>query len=158
MHLSLNLSISVIQRKAKDYCSYQERSHAEIIKKLHSLGARKAEVEQVITWLIEENYLNEERFASQFARGKFNLKKWGRIKIKQALKQKGVNSYNINLALDKIDENTYIKTLEKLANKKFASLKAGNLMIKKMKTIQYLLQKGYERPVIQQAILKLDVH
>jgi len=60
--------------------------------------------------------------------------------------------------LDKIDENTYIKTLEKLANKKFASLKAGTLMIKKMKTIQYLLQKGYERPVIQQAILKLDVH
>jgi len=158
MHLSLNLSISVIQRKAKDYCSYQERSHAEIIKKLYSLGARKTEVEQVITWLIEENYLNEERFALQFARGKFNLKKWGRIKIKQALKQKGVSSYNINLALDKIDENTYIKTLEKLANKKFASLKAGTLMIKKMKTIQYLLQKGYERPVIQQAILKLDVH
>jgi len=80
MHLSLNLSISVIQRKAKDYCSYQERSRAEIIKKLYSLGARKTEVEQVITWLIEENYLNEERFASQFARGKFNLKNGGESK------------------------------------------------------------------------------
>lgn len=156
--MALNVSISVMQRKAKDYCSYQERSHTEIIKKLYSLGARRSEVEQVIAWLIEENYLNEERFAIRFATGRFNLKKWGKIKIKQALKQKGVSIYNINLALDKIDENAYAKTLEKLAYRKFASLKTGTIVIKKMKTIQYLLQKGYERSLIQQAILKLGMH
>lgn len=151
----LNSSISSIQRKAKHYCAYQERSHKEVIQKLYTLGARKPEVEQVIAWLIEENYLNEERFAIQFASGRFKLKKWGRIKIKQALQQKGVSSFNINKALESINEELYEKTLSILTNKKWNSLKTGTAMIKKMKTYKYLLQKGYETAIINRALGRL---
>lgn len=154
--MTLNFSISSIQRKAKHYCSYQERSHKEVIQKLYSLGARKTEVEQVIAWLIEENYLIEERFATQFASGRFKLKKWGKIKIRQALQQKGVSQVNINIALDKIDEDAYKKTVSALAYKKWSSLKAGTALVKKMKTYQYLLQKGYEAALINQALAKLN--
>jgi SOS response regulatory protein OraA/RecX len=80
--LGINFTLSEIQRKAKNYCTYQERSHNEVIKKLYSFGLRKADVDQTLSWLIESDYLNEERFAIRFAGGKFRMKKWGRIKVK----------------------------------------------------------------------------
>jgi len=153
--LALNLSLSAIERKAKDYCAYQERSHIEITQKLYSFGLHKTAVEKIMALLIEEGYLNEERFALQFASGRFNLKKWGRIKIKQALQQRKVSIYNINIALSRIDENKYRKTLISLANRKFQSLKTGTAAIKKLKTTQYLLQKGYERNLIVETLRSL---
>jgi regulatory protein len=153
--LAIKPSLSVIQRKAKDYCAYQERSHMEIIQKLYSFGLYKSDVETVVAWLIEENYLNEERFAVQFAGGKFRIKKWGRIKITQALKQRKISTYNINKAMNELDEAAYIKTLQGLATKKWNTLKTGIPAIRKMKTMTYLLQKGYERSLIVQALNKL---
>ncbi|CAN5544190.1 regulatory protein RecX [soil metagenome] len=148
-------SLSVIKRKAKDYCAYQERSHMEVIQKLYSFGLYKADVEAIIASLIEENYLNEERFAIQFAGGKFRIKKWGRIKIMQALKQRKISTYNINKAMNDLDEAAYSKTLQGLATKKWNTLKTGTPAIRKMKTMTYLLQKGYERSLIIQALNKL---
>jgi regulatory protein len=98
-------------QKAKHYCAYQERCHSEVKEKLYSLGMNKKEVDELLSELISDNYLNEERFAILFAGGKFRIKQWGRIKIKYALKQKQVSEYCIKKALAAIYERDYNKTL-----------------------------------------------
>ena len=148
-------SLSELQQKLKHYCTYQERSHAEVIQKLYSLGAWKKEVEQVTAWLIENDYLNEERFATSFARGRFRLKKWGKIKIRHELTIKKVSSRNINTALGLLEEETYRQTMESLVRKKWSSLKQGTVAEKKMKTMRYMLQKGYESTLIKSAVNKI---
>lgn len=155
--MDTTLLLSEIQRKIKHYCNYQERSHAEVIQKLYRLGLRKPDIDQVIAWLIENDYLNEERFAIQFAGGKFRMKKWGRIKIKQALQQRKISIYNINTALEEINETAYLKALQGLASRKWHSLKTDTILIKKMKTTNYLLQKGYEKNLVQNELNKLAV-
>ncbi len=131
-------------QKLKHYCAYQERCHTEVQEKLYSLGVWKKEHDEIIATLIEENYLNEERFAIAFAGGKFRLKQWGRLKIKYALKQKRVSEYCINKALKQIDEDEYLKVLKKLANKKWAALKGEQVIVRNKKTLDYLMGKGYE--------------
>lgn len=144
-------------QKLKHYCAYQERSHAEVKEKLYSFGLRKLLVEETIAQLIEEDYLNEERFALQFAGGKFRMKQWGRVKIKHALKQKQVSEYCIQKALKAIDEKTYTATLHKLAAQKWKSIKGVgvNAFVKMSKTTGYLLQKGYEPGLVKQAVQAL---
>lgn len=141
-------------QKAKHYCGYQERSHTEVKEKLYSFGLYKQQVEELLSQLIEENYLNEERFAIQFAGGRFRMKQWGRVKIKYELKQKRVSEYCIKKALKEIDEEDYLRTLQTLATKKWATIKGEgvNHYVKLSKTTDYLLQKGYEPDLIKQAI------
>ena len=137
-------------QKLKHYCGYQERSHSEVKEKLYSLGVWKKDHDEIISTLIEENYLNEERFAIAFAGGKFRMKQWGRVKIKYELKQKQVSEYNIKKALKEIDEAVYRKTLGKLYKEKWDSLKGEqNKFTKMAKTRNYLLQKGYESEMIK---------
>ena len=141
--------------KAKHYCAYQERCHTEVTDKLHAFGLNKEEVAQVISTLIEENYLNEERFALMYAGGHFRTKHWGRIKIKYELKKKMVSDYCIKKALKSIDDAAYIKTLQRLAEPKLKTLKGEkNLFIRKKKLQDHLLQKGYESDLIREAINK----
>ncbi len=136
--------------KIKQYCTYQERCHAEVKEKLYAFGLYKKDVEQLMSQLIEENYLNEERFAIQYAGGKFRMNQWGRIKIKYALKQKQVSDYCIKKALKEINESDYKKTLQKLAEQKLKTLKSEkNIFIKKRKLQDYLLQKGYESELVR---------
>jgi regulatory protein len=140
-------------QKLKHYCGYQERSHSEVKEKLYSLGIAKNEHDEIISSLIEEDYLNEERFAIAFAGGKFRIKQWGRLKIKYALKQKQVSEYNIKKALNQLDEDIYRQTLQKLYEAKWDSLKGEkNRFIKLTKTRDYLLQKGYEAEIVKTAI------
>src|SRR5258705_7330742 len=131
-------------QKLKHYCGYQERSHREVKEKLYSLGVRRSDHDEVIATLIEEGYLNEERFAIAFAGGRFRMKQWGRVKIKYELKQKQVSDYSIKKALKQIDEEEYRVTLEKLATEKYATLKREQWLVRKKKTADYLQQKGYE--------------
>ena len=139
-------------QKIKHYCAYQERSHREVKEKLYSFGLWKKDVEPILSQLIEENYLNEERFAQQFAGGKFRMKHWGKIKIQYELRQQQVSEYCIRKALASIREEDYQKTFEKLANQKLTSLKGEkNLFIKKRKLQDFLLQKGYE-PLLVHAL------
>jgi regulatory protein len=140
-------------QKLKQYCAYQERSHSEAVQKLWDLGVRKAEHDDIIAALIEEDYLNEERFAVQYAGGKFRMKDWGKKKIYYALKEKQVSTYCINKALNAIPEDDYLKTLRQLAEKKYESLKGEQYMIRQKKTTDYLLQKGYE-PNLVATVLK----
>jgi regulatory protein len=140
--------------KIKHYCSYQERSHTEVKEKLYGFGLRKTEVEELISKLIEENYLNEERFSESFARGHFRMKQWGRVKIIYELKQKKVSEYNIRIALSSIEEDEYLKTLKKLAETKWKSIKTPgvNVYTRLAKTTAYLLQKGYEPVYIKRVL------
>jgi len=144
--------------KAKHYCAYQERSHYEVKEKLYSFGLYKQQVEELISELIEEDYLNEERFAIQFAGGKFRMKQWGRVKIKYELKQKQVSEYCIKKALKQIDEDDYLKTLRKLAEKKWISIKKTetNKFSRMSKTTDYLLQKGYEGELVRKIVVEMQ--
>ena len=136
-------------QKLKHYCAYQERCHSEVKEKLYSLGAGKKDLDGIIATLIEEGYLDEERFAIAFAGGKFRIKQWGRVKIKYELKQKQVSSYSINKALKQINEKEYVAVLKKLAEDKFASLKNEQPLMRKKKTMDYLLQKGFEGEMVR---------
>ena len=139
-------------QKLKHYCAYQERCHSEVKEKLYNLGIWKKEHDEIIAKLIEDNYLNEERFAIAFAGGRFRIKKWGRTKIKYELKHKQVSEYCIKKALKQIDEEDYLKVLGKLVKEKFASLRSDQPLTRKKKTIAYLQQKGYEYELILRCI------
>ena len=142
--------------KIKQYCAYQERCHAEVRDKLYSFRLNKKEVEAIISILITENYLNEERFAIQFSGGKFRMKHWGKNKIKQALKYKQVSDYCIKKALKEIDNKEYEKTFQKLAAQKLITLKSEkNIFIKKRKLQDYLLQKGFESDLAREEVGKI---
>lgn len=142
--------------KIKQYCAYQERCHAEVREKLYSFGLYKNQVEEIIATLISENYLNEERFAKQFAGSKFRMNQWGRNKIKQALKQKQVSDYCIKKALLEINGNDYTKIFKKLAAQKLQALKSEkNIFIKKRKLQDYLLQKGFEADLVREEVGKI---
>lgn len=152
MFLKNRLTKEQALEKIRHYCSYQERCHSEVKSKLYSYGLRKNEVDEIISQLIENNYLNEERFAIQFAGGKFRMKHWGRKKIQYELQQKGVNNFIINIALKEIDDENYLKTLQKLAVVKWNALSGENNITRQSKTTAYLLQKGYEQSLIREVI------
>jgi regulatory protein len=135
-------------QKLKHYCGYQERCHYEVKQKLYDLGVWKKDHDEIIAALIEENYLNEERFAVLFAGGKFRMKQWGRKKILYALKEKQVSEYCIKKALKQIDEEEYQAVLDKLAAEKYAVLKSEQYLVRKKKTIDYLLQRGFEPALV----------
>lgn len=139
-------------QKLRQYCAYQERSHSEVQQKLWDLGVRRADHDEVLSKLIEDDYLNEERFAKAFAGGKFRMKDWGRKKILYELKQKRVSDYCIRQAMKEIPEDDYQKTLDRLAEKKWDSLKGEQYLIRQKKTQDYLMQKGYEPVLISEAI------
>ena len=143
-------------QKLRHYCTYQERSHSEVQQKLWELGVRKTEHDEIIASLIEDDYLNEERFAKQFVGGKFRMKDWGRKKIYYALKEKKVSDFAIKIAMKEIDEEAYQKMLEELAEKKYESLKGEQFMVRKKKTLDYLLQKGYESDLVSGVLKRLS--
>jgi len=146
--------IKAALQKLKQYCAYQERCHSEVKEKLYSLGVRKSDQDEIMATLIEENYLNEERFAIQFAGGRFRIKQWGRIKIRSELKKRKISEYCINKALKQIDEAEYLQTLEKLAAKKYSLLKGDQYLIRKKKTMDYLMMKGFEGELVKTSVEK----
>ncbi|MBS1744317.1 MAG: RecX family transcriptional regulator [Bacteroidetes bacterium] len=148
-----NIGVERAWQKIKHYCAYQERNHLEVKEKLYSLGLYKIEVEQLLSQLIEENYLNEERYATSFAGGKFRTKQWGRIKIGYELKQNKISEYCIKKALQSISNEDYNATLKKLFDQKKKTVASEkNIFIKKRKIQSYLLQKGYEPELINQLL------
>lgn len=132
-------------QKARHYCGYQERCHSEVQEKLYSFGLRKPQVETALAALIEEGYLNEERFAIQYAGGHFRLKQWGKVRIRYQLKQKHVSDYCIKKALATIDEEEYSRTLARLADQRWEKLDpAIAFPVRRRQLQEYLLQRGYE--------------
>src|SRR5579872_5938451 len=143
------LSLEQALQKARHYCGYQPRCHQEVQEKLYSFGLRKKDMEQALATLIEEDYLNEERFAIQYAGGHFRLKSWGRVRIRYELKQRQVSDYCIKKALATIDEEDYARTLARLAEEKAETLAdEPNAYIRRQKLQEYLVRKGYEQDKI----------
>ena len=142
-------------KKLEHYCAYQERCHKEVVNKLWELDIRPPEIDQIVVHLINENYLNEERFAKTYAHGKFSIKKWGRKRIVSELKQRNISKYNIESALKEIDESAYLKTFHVLAENKWESLTEKNLQRKKRKLADYLFYRGWESELVYAKIHSL---
>ncbi|TCD11993.1 RecX family transcriptional regulator [Pedobacter frigidisoli] len=138
--------------KAESFCVYQERSQKEVRYKLVEWGMRGDELEEILSDLITNNFLNEERFAKSYASGKFNIKKWGRVKIKQGLKLKGVPDRILQKALYSLDDDDYMQTLENLAIKKDNTLTESNPLKRKYKLMTYLQGRGFENDLILLAL------
>ena len=138
--------------KAENFCVYQERSQKEVRYKLVEWGMRGDQLEEILSELIVNNFLNEERFAKSYASGKFNINKWGRVKIKQGLKLKGVPDRILQKALYSLDDEDYMQTLENLAIKKANALSESNPLKRKMKLTTYLQGRGFEIDLILLAL------
>ncbi len=150
-----SLSLEQALQKARHYCGYQERCHHDVKEKLYSLGLRRQDVDAALATLIEEDYLNEERFAVQFAGGHFRLKQWGKVKIRYELKQRQVSDYCIKKALTAIEEDDYRKTLNRLAATKWEALKDETAFARRGKLQEYLVRKGYEQDRVAEVIKEL---
>lgn len=148
--------ISVIEatKKLEYYCSYQDRCYKEVIQKLKTLGMYETAINHILDHLATNNYLNEERFAKSFTRGKHVYKGWGKKRIEQELKYRDISSYNIKTAFKEI-ENDYLNNFYNLANKKWDLISETSLEAKKRKWIDYLLRKGYESNLIFTALKDL---
>lgn len=143
------------KQKALRYCAYQERSHQEVKNKLYELGLTSSDADELLTYLITEGFLNEERYAKLFAGGKFRIKHWGRIKIIHALESKGLSKNCIRIGLKEIEEGDYQQTLEKLITEKTSELEDENAFIARDKISKSLIQKGYEPELVWKTLKKL---
>jgi regulatory protein len=141
-----------VLQKLRFYCRYQQRCQSEINQKLFELGVNKMDHEELMSELIREDCVSDERFAVAFASGRFKMKQWGRKKIQQGLKEKRVNDEIAQKALEQINKKEYLSVLNKLAKERYASLKHEQYLIRKKKTMDYLMQKGYEIELIQKAM------
>lgn len=148
-------SIDEIKIKLEQYCIYQDRCHSDVEKKLSEYNLIPQAKEQITLHLLQENFLNEERFAKNFAVGKFKSNKWGLIKIKHHLQSKGVSSRNIEIALDQIDASDYRNMLISVAKKKWSLLKENDLYKKKNKLFKYLYSRGFESDLVSEVVKKL---
>lgn len=144
------------REKVKHYCGYSERCHSEVKEKLYHYGLNTREVDEIIAHLIEEGYLDEERFAVQFAGGHFRLKQWGRVKIIHALRGKGISDYCIKKGLKEIDEDAYAALLEKLARQKWNTTRGQLPASRWAKTRQFLLQRGFEGNLVVEMLRKMN--
>lgn len=155
LNLRKNLTPEQAYPKIKHFCSYRERCHSETREKLFGMGLFSKDVDALLVRLIEEGYLNEERFAIQFAGGHFRQKKWGKVKIVYELRQKKISEANIKKALGALKDEDYPGSLRKLAIAKWESLKREQYLNRQAKTIAYLARKGYELPLIQETIKEI---
>ena len=144
----MELSNEIALSKLQQYCVYQDRCHSEVRTKLLSLKVYGDDLEMIISELIQDRYLDEERFAKSFARGKFNMKKWGRGKITMHLKQKQVSPYCIKKGMQEIDETEYLSELQRIYEKKLAACNDNNSYICKQKAMKYCISRGYESGLV----------
>ncbi|MGG6230085.1 regulatory protein RecX [Tenacibaculum sp. SDUM215027] len=149
-------TVEEIKRKIEQYCVYQDRCHKEVEQKLKEYKLIPEAREYILLHLLEHNFLNEERFAKSFARGKFRIKKWGKERIVRELKFRDITAYNIKSALKEIEEEEYIKTLYNLIEKKNASVSETNHFKRKKKIADYLLYRGFESSLIYEALKTID--
>ena len=150
------LTVTEAQLKLEYYCSYQERCHQEVVQKLYDLGMKTNEIDAIVVHLLQHDFLNEERFARSFARGKHRIKKWGKIRIVNELKQRHISAPNIKLALTEISEEEYQETFHTLAEKHWETLREADIQRKKKKWADYLLRKGWESNLVYEKMKEIS--
>jgi regulatory protein len=139
------------KEKIEAFCAYQDRCHFEVENKLRSMGVDTDDVYALLAYLVENKFLDEQRFADSFVSGKVNIKKWGRMKIKYHLQQKRISSACIEMAFKEIDDEIYFDNLKTLAELKYKE-KKGTIYERKMKTMRFLYQRGYENEEIMKIL------
>lgn len=149
---NVQLTKEQIISKLESYCSYRERCETEVKQKLYLLGVKLTQYDDYINYLKENNYLNEDRFALSFARGKFSIKSWGKRKIELELQEKKIDKNRITKSIQEIDNGMYFLRLQDILLKKSKTIKETDKIKRKYKLMQFALQKGYEPELIQQAI------
>jgi len=148
-------TVEEAQKALEHYCAYQERCHKEVIRKLQDMHMIPEAIEMIVARLIQDNYLNETRFAKAFVRGKFVNKKWGKNRLVNELKQRDISTYNINLALKQIEDSDYHHTLDDLARKRLKVIKETNIWKKRKKLSDYLLYRGWEPHLVFEKVNEL---
>ncbi len=134
------------------FCAYQERAHNEVKNKLFGYGLPSDEVDEILSHLIVEGFLNEERYAKAFAGGKFRILKWGKLKIQRELESLGVSSRNIKLGIAEIVMSEYSKTILSLVRKKSSQIKDENIFKKKNRIARFVIAKGYEPELVWETV------
>ncbi len=152
MQKKTSFTLQEAQKKLEYYCAYQERCHWEVEQKLKDLQMIPEAQEVIISKLIEENYLNESRFAQSFARGKFNIKKWGKQRIVNELKARKISEYNIKLALKEISDEAYQSVFYSLFEKRKKAVSNYSIPIQKKKILAYMEYRGWESHLIYTAL------
>lgn len=150
-----SFTIEEIKRKMERYCVYQDRCHQEVEQKLREFRLIPIAKEEVLLHLMKHDFLNEERFAKSFARGKFKIKHYGKVRIRLELKKRNISEYNIKTALKEIDDELYLETLDSIARKREAQIKESNAFKRKKKLSDYLLRKGYETYLVYEKVNEL---
>ena len=150
------MNLELATEKLKRYCAYQERSHIDVTEKLYKLGLYKNEVDEVITRLLQDDFLNEQRFAEAYVSGKFKIKKWGKVKIISNLKQKRISDYCIKKGLLEIDEEAYQETLSYWIERKKVEVKEEDVLKKKGKIAAFLIQKGFESGLVWEYLNSME--
>lgn len=149
------LSKEQVKTRILRYCAYQERSHGEVRQKLYSLGLYGDEVGELMAYLIQEGFLNEERFARAFARGKFRMKRWGRIRITNDLEARGISKYCIRMGLSEIDQEEYKETLNRVLSAKAEDTHEPNLYARRNKIASFAIRKGFEPDLVWETLRTL---
>ncbi len=156
MKKNTTVTVAEATKKLEHYCAYQERCHQEVVQKLKSLNMIPQAIDHIVAHLISHDYLNEERFARSFARGKFNQKAWGKNRIIRELQLRQISKFNIKAALSEIDETQYLEKLNELAQKRWALLPEKNSYKKKKKVADYLFYRGWEPSLVYEKINELS--
>lgn len=149
-------SIKEALKKIEHYCAYQERCHVEVVTKLRSMKMENEEIDQIMVQLISDNFLNEERFACSFARGKHRIKKWGKIRIVNELKFKKITQTLINSALKEITPEEYNNTFHSLTESHWETIRETNILKKRKKFCDFMLRKGFESNLIYDKMKELE--
>ena len=149
-------SVKEAIQKIEHFCAYQERCHEEVVSKLWSMKMIPDEIDQIMAYLIEGNFLNESRFACSFARGKHRIKHWGTVRIVNELKQRKISSYNITLALKEINPDEYESTFNTVAERHWENMTERNKLKKRKKFCDFLLRKGFESASVYEKVKELE--
>ncbi|WP_426431689.1 regulatory protein RecX [Winogradskyella sp. HB-48] len=155
MNPQTTYTVDEAQKKLENYCAYQERCHKEVRVKLQDMNMIPEAIDKIMVHLIEHNFLNEERFAKAFVRGKFRIKKWGKDRLVRELKFRDISKYAIDVALTEIRDEDYFETLDELMQKRLAQVNEKNIYKKKKKVADYLLYRGWESHLVYE---KLNEH
>lgn len=151
------LSFQDIQQKMESFCAYQERCHDEVIRKMRAMAVDSHDCDKIVVHLIGHNFLNEERFARSFARGKHRIKYWGKIRIVNELKLRNISQYNIKAALSEITIEEYYDTLERVSQRHWDSLPEKDKLKKRKKFCDFLLRKGFESNLVYEKMKEMEL-
>jgi regulatory protein len=150
-----SFTVDEIKRKLENYCVYQDRCHKEVEQKMWEFHLIPEARELILLSLMKDDFLNEERFAKSYARGKFRIKSWGKQRIVRELKFRDISAYNVKTALKEIEETEYLKTIYRITENRNAVITESNIYKRKKKLIDFLMRKGFENDLIFKVVAEV---